>query len=153
MSRLTVQKWDIGEVKRLKMKQLFQYNLFGVGFFLLSFYYVKIEGSIDVFFIICCIGLWGFLVHSLYVLKTGEIIGTKTMKRVYAFDKDSRGHRSWKRKQVIEVIIIGVVSLMITIGLWMFPSNSESLQIYNLFPMIGAWGGLNIGEVIRMTNL
>jgi len=82
----TKTKWDIRKVKRLKRKQLMQYNLVMLILFILSVYFVKIGGSMATFFSIGIPLLWIITAYTIYALITGKIIGTKTSKCVQTFD-------------------------------------------------------------------
>lgn|SRR5699024_3087146 len=144
-------EWDIQEVKRLKRKQLVQYNV--LMLLLFSFYYLWAGNSSFLFWSLLCLALWIIVAHSLYGFFTGKMIGTKTMKLVQAFDKDYLGKKRWNKIKLIEVISISVVSLFCTLLVVTQRFNFGALEIYNFFPFVGAWLGFNIGEVIRIKRL
>ncbi|CDQ41373.1 hypothetical protein M948_21030 [Virgibacillus sp. CM-4] len=147
-------EWDIQEVKRLKKKQLIQYNFGMLFLFLLFAYYVKTGGTFLAFLILCCVFFWIMAAHTLYTLKTGKMIGTKTNRLVQAFDRDHRGERRWKRKTMTEAVIISMISVIFTVLLFMINFDSVKLDFpSDTFPLIGGWLGFNIGEIVRMNNL
>src|SRR5699024_3646142 len=143
-------EWDIQEVKRLKWKQLVQYN---VLMLLLFSYYLLDGNSFFLFWSLLCLALWVIVAHSLYTFFTGKMIGTKTMKLVQAFDKNYLGEKHWNKRKLIEVISISAVSLFCTLLVITQGFNFGALEIYNFLPFIGAWLGFNIGEVIRIKRL
>lgn len=150
---MTETAWDIPEVKRLKKIQLVQTNLMMLLFFVLSASLV-LSGKAFVLFGLHCALLWIFAAISLYTLKTGQTIGTKTSKRVQEFDKDHLGEKRWKRRKMLEAVIISVISIGITVFLFVLDFKSVRSGFSNYaFPFIGAWIGHNIGGIIRMNNL
>ncbi|GGM18359.1 hypothetical protein GCM10011351_00180 [Paraliobacillus quinghaiensis] len=80
-------QWDIKEVKRLKKKQLVQYNLLMLLIFVLFGYLVENnkEFVLNVFF---AVFFWWITAIMLYTLNTGKPIGTKTSRRLQEFDRD-----------------------------------------------------------------
>lgn len=146
-------EWDIVEVKRLKRKQLIQVDLVMLLVIVLSFYYIHAGWSISVFMGLLCLLMWVVVGHILYTLTTGKMIGTKTSKLVQAFDRDHRGEKRWKRSKVTDAVIISIVSALCTVLVFTIGFGSEPLEFLNLWPIIGAWMGFNIGEVIRTNNL
>lgn len=149
----TKTKWDIRKVKRLKRKQLMQYNLVMLILFILSVYFVKIGGSMATFFSIGIPLLWIITAYTIYALITGKIIGTKTSKRVQTFNLEYWGKRRWKRKRVIGAIVISVLSILCTVIVATVNFNSEASEIHNVFPIVGAWLGFNIGETFKIKKL
>lgn len=146
-------EWDIVEVKRLKRKQLMQVNFVMLLVIVLSFYYIHAGWSISVFMGLLCLMMWVVVVHILYTLTTGRMIGTKTSKLVQAFDRYHRGEKRWKRRKVTEAVIVSIVSALCTVLVFNIGFSSEPLEFLNLLPLIGAWLGFNIGEVVRTNNL
>ena len=63
----TKTKWDIRKVKRLKRKQLMQYNLVMLILFILSVYFVKIGGSMATFLALVFL-YYGLLLRILFTL-------------------------------------------------------------------------------------
>lgn len=145
--------WDIQKVKRLKWKQLVQHNLAMLILFFLSMYYMKIGGSVSVFFLLLCLWIWMIVAHTLFTFITGKMIGTKTSKFVFAFDRDYLGEKCWKRRKMMEVITVSFLSIMITVLVFTMNFNAEKLEIYNLIPIIGGWLGFNIGETFRIKKI
>lgn len=145
--------WNIQKVKRLKWKQLVQNNLVMLILFFLSIYYMKTGVSISVFFRLLCLSIWIIVAHTLYTFITGKMIGTKTSKRVFAFDRDYLGEKRWKRRKMIELITVSVLGIIITVLVVTMSFNDEKLDIYNLIPIIGGWLGFNIGETFRIKKL
>ena len=147
------EQWDIKEIKKLKKKQLLWGNLFMLVIFVLLVYFLES----DTLFFATWIVLAGLLVSSafsLYTLITGNLIGTKTSRRVQAFDRSRWGEKRWKRKKIIELflfIILGIVLVFfLTTTDFNFPNQTISAPP---FAFIGAWVGYNIGEITRLTNL
>ena len=98
--------------------------------------------------------MWIIVAITLYVLKTGSPIGTKTSRIVQEFDRNRLGEKHWKRRKMTEAVIISVISVLITILLFNLDLNSLRLDFpISVLPFIGAWIGYNIGEIIRMNNL
>ncbi|SES44023.1 hypothetical protein [Psychrobacillus sp. OK032] len=146
-------QWDIQEVKHLKKKQLVQYNIVMLLLFVLFGYFSE-KGNSSLLFGVFCVLLWIIVAITLYTLMTGKPIGTKTSRRVQVFDRNRLGEKRWKRRNITETVIISVISVLITILLFVKDFNSVSLDFsIAAFPFIGAWIGYNIGEIIRMNNL
>ncbi|AST91105.1 hypothetical protein BC6307_07340 [Sutcliffiella cohnii] len=148
-----VTQWDIQEVKHLKRKQLVQNNLVMMFLFVLIGYFSK-HGKPSLLIGVFCVLLWIIVAITLYTIKTGRPIGTKTSKRVQEFDRNRSGEKRWKQKKMTEAVIISVISVLITGLLFVKDFNSLRLDFpIGAFPFIGAWIGYNIGEIIRMNNL
>lgn len=146
-------QWDIQKVKHLKKKQLVQYNLVMLLLFVL-FGYLAENGKPSLLIGIFCVIMWIIVAITLYVLKTGSPIGTKTSRIVQEFDRNRLGEKHWKRRKMTEAVIISVISVLITILLFNLDLNSLRLDFpISVLPFIGAWIGYNIGEIIRMNNL
>ena len=146
-------QWDIKEIKKLKKKQLLLGNLFMLLVFVLLVYFLES----DTLFFVTWIVLACLLVSSafsLYTLITGNLIGTKTSRRVQAFDRCHWGEKRWKRKKIIEVVLFIVLGIVLVFFLtttdFSFPNQTVSAPP---FAFIGAWVGYNIGEITRLTNL
>src|SRR5699024_4670815 len=103
-------EWDIQEVKRLKWKQLVQYNV--LMLLLFSFYYLWAGNSFFLCWSLLCLALWVFVAHSLYTFFTGKMIGTKTMKLVQSFYKNYLVEKHWNKRKLIGFITISVVRLL-----------------------------------------
>jgi uncharacterized membrane protein YwzB len=130
-------EWNIEEVKRLKKKQLIQSNLVLLLLFILFGFYVENGGTATVVFGVCCVLLWIFVANAIYTLLTGKTMGTKSIRRVLAFDIDHIGKKRWKRRKLIEFIIIIVVCLGITVVLFTIDFGSKSLDFpLDAFPFI-----------------
>lgn len=146
-------QWDLREVKRLKMKQLLQYNLAMLLLFVLLNYFME-YGQFYLF-----IGIFYVLVVILaasivYNLKTGKFIGTKTSKRVQEFDKARLGEKRWKRRKTLEAAFGVVLTVFITIFIFTTDFNNSGMNYSSAaFPFIGAWIGYNVGEFVRMNTL
>ena len=146
-------QWDIQEVKHLKKKQLVQYNLVMFLLFVLFGYFSE-NGNSSLLFGVFCVLLWIIVAITLYTLMTGKPIGTKTSRLVQEFDRNRLGEKRWKRRKMTEAVIISVISVFITILVFVKDFNSVRLDFpIAAFPFIGAWIGYNIGEIIRMNNL
>lgn len=146
-------QWDIKEVKHLKKKQLVQYNLVMLLLFVLFGYFA--ENGMSLLLIGgFCVLIWIITGITLYTLMTGIPIGTKTSRMVQEFDRNRLGEKRWKRRKITDAVIISVISVFITVLVFMKGFNSVRLDFpMNAFPFIGAWVGYNIGEIIRMKNL
>ncbi|WP_186577149.1 hypothetical protein [Aquibacillus kalidii] len=146
-------QWDIKEVKHLKKKQLVQYNLVMLLLFVLFGYFAE-NGKSTLLIGGFCVLIWIITGITLYTLMSGIPIGTKTSRMVQEFDRNRLGEKRWKRKEITEAVIISVISVFITVLVFMKGFNSVRLDFpINAFPFIGAWVGYNIGEIIRMKNL
>ncbi|WP_223701773.1 hypothetical protein [Sutcliffiella deserti] len=146
--------WDIDEVKHLKKKQLIQSNLLMLLLFVLFAYFAE-NGNLFLFFGVHFVLLWIIVAITLYTLKTGKPIGTKTNRRVQEFDKNRMGEKRWKRKKITEIVVISVInSVLFTVLIIVVDFDNLTLDFpISAFPFIGAWVGLNLGEIIRMNKL
>lgn len=145
--------WDIQQVKRLKKKSLIELNAVMLSLFLFTFIYIYMEWPVSVFFGITCIIVWFFVAHSLYVLITGKTTGTKTNKWVQAFDRDRSGEKRWKRSKIAEVILFVVLGIVCTVLVFPIEIDSEPLRFINISAFFGAWFGVNVGSIIRISSL
>ncbi|WP_390308502.1 hypothetical protein [Gracilibacillus thailandensis] len=97
---------------------------------------------------------WVITAYMLYTIMTGKTIGTKTSQRVQAFDRDHMGEKRWKRKTLTEALILSVLSIILTVCLFVLDFDFVQLDFpISVFPLIGPWIGFNIGEIVRMNNL
>lgn len=145
--------WDIQEVKHLKKKQLVQNNLAMLLLFIL-FGYLAENGKPLLLFVVFCIIFWIVVAITLYTLITGRPIGTKTSRRVQAFDRNRLGEKRWKRRTIIETVVISVIAVFVTVLMFGIDLNAINIDFpIGAFPFIGAWLGYNIGEIIRMSKL
>src|SRR5699024_9458707 len=104
----------------------------------------------SLYFSLCCLLAWMIALHSLYTLVTGNSLGTKTRKRVLAFDKDCLGKSRWKKKKMIEVITISILVIISTVIVISVDFKDEQLDIFTFFTIIGSWLGYNVGEIFRI---
>ncbi|MCP3032300.1 hypothetical protein LF817_13210 [Halobacillus sp. A1] len=147
-------EWDIQEVKRLKKKRLVQHNISMLLSFVLFIYYMKEGGSAAVLLGLCCVFFWGVTVYSLYKLKTGKTIGTKTSRFLEDFERDNKGEKRWKRKNMIEAGLLSVLSIVFTVFLFVLDFGSARMDFpTDALPFIVTWVGVNIGEVVRINIL
>src|SRR5690606_12053776 len=101
-----------------------------------------------------CLLLWIISAITFYSLKTSKPIGTKTSRYMQVFDRNRLGDKRWKRRKIIEFIIIIIICVLITILIIVLDISAVSFDLpMNAIPFIGAWVGYNIGEVIRMKSL
>lgn len=148
-------QWDIQEVKRLKKKQLVQYNLVMLLIFVLLGYFIengKPSLLIGGFFVL----IWTAVAVTLYALKTGRPIGTKTSRILQEFDRDRLGEKRWKRRRITEVVVISVAVILITVLAFVFLKDVNSLRLNfysGTLPFVGAWVGYNLGEITRIKKL
>ncbi|RCW63881.1 hypothetical protein [Saliterribacillus persicus] len=146
-------QWNIQEVKHFKKKQLVQYNLVMLLLFVLFGYFIE-NGNPPLLIGGFCVLLWILVSITFYALKTGRPIGTKTTRMVQEFDRNRLGEKRWKQRKMTEAIIMSVISILITVSVFVKDFNSVRLDFpISAFPFIGAWIGYNIGEIIRMNNL
>lgn len=146
-------EWSREEVKRLKWKQLFQVNIVYLLVFFLSIYFIKTGVSLSLYFIILCIILWLMVASYLYTVITGKPFGTKTSRRLQRIAKEKKGEKSWKRKKMIELIAIAFFVILCTVLIVTMEFRTKQLDIYTVFPIIGAFLGMNIGEIVRIGKL
>ncbi|MCM3609688.1 hypothetical protein M4S82_00405 [Planococcus sp. MERTA32b] len=146
-------QWDLREVKRLKVKQLLQYNLAMLLLFVLLNYFVEF-GQLYLF-----IGVFYLLVLIvaaiiLYNFKTGRFIGTKTSKRLQEFDKARLGKKRWKRRKILEAAFVLALTVFVTVLIFTVDFNNSGIAFSSTaYPFIGVWLGYNIGELIRTNAL
>lgn len=145
-------KWDIKEVKHLKKKQVIQNNLVMLLLFVLLVFFAD-NGMhsliIGIFFLL----IWIILAITLYTLKTGRPIGTKTSRLVQEFDRNRLGEKRWKQNRIAEAVIISVIGVGIAVLWFVKDVNSFGLDFPSYaIPFIGSWIGYNLGEIIRMYN-
>lgn len=146
--------WDIREVKRLKKIQLVQYNLVMLLFIALLAFYIEKDWSIPILAGLTLVGFWSIVVHMLYTLKTGKMFGTKTSRRVQAFDRDHLGERRWRRRKCIGTVIMIIFSSAFTVFLMNIDLHSIEMEFpIDILPLFGAWGGFNAGEINRIKKL
>src|SRR5690606_3426388 len=98
-------QWNIQEVKHLKKKQLVQNNIVMLLLFVL-FSYLAVIGNHSTLFGVFCLPLWIISAITFYSLKTSNAIGTKTSRYMQVFDRNRLGDKRWKRRKIIEFIII-----------------------------------------------
>lgn len=146
--------WDIQEIKRLKKKQLVQYNFVMFLLVALFAYFVKSGGSATVFLGLCCAYFWIFTGSTIYTLITGKVIGTKSGRRVQAFDRDRIGEKRWKRKTTIAPIVLLVLSIGFTVFWYVTDFDASRLEFsIGAIPFFACWIGYNIGESVRISKL
>ncbi|MEC3884647.1 hypothetical protein VKA52_13020 [Halobacillus sp. HZG1] len=108
------------------------------------------SGALTVVIGICCVVLLGSAANTLYSIVTGKVIGTKTHQRVMAFDTDYIGWKRWKRRKIIEFIILIILCIGISVVLFTVDFGSARLNFpMDAFPMLGGWIGMNIGKMSR----
>lgn len=146
-------QWDIKEIKQLKKKQLVRSNLFIVLVFILLVYLFQSGQFLFIVWVLLAF-LFIVLVHSIYTLKTGKHIGTKTSRYLNEFDRHRSGEKRWKRTKIHEIVFLTVLGVGMGVLLYLIdfsspPPNASQAH----FPFIGAWIGYNLGELSRMKNL
>lgn len=144
--------WDIDEVKRLKKIQLVHGNLLMLLSFVL-FVYLLMSGKAIVLSALFCVYLWFYTTTIFYTLKTGQTIGTKTSGRVQEFDKYRLGKKRWKRRKIIEAVVVSISSVGFTVALFVLDFNYIRFEFINGLAFIGAWMAYNIGEIVRISDL
>ena len=146
-------QWDKKEVKHLKKKHLVRNNLVMLVLFVL-FVYFAVNGKTSLILGGFCVLSWITVAITLYTLKTGKTIGTKISRMMQEFDRYDLGQKRWKRRKVIEAVITIVLSVFITVFVFVNDFNSVRFDFpIDTFPFIGAWVGYNMGEIHRMSNL
>ena len=131
-------QWDIQEVKHLKKKQVFQNNLVMLLLFVLLVFFAD-NGMhsliIGIFFLL----IWIILAITLYTLKTGRPIGTKTSRLVQEFDRNRLGEKRWKQNRIAEAVIISVIGVGIAVLWFVKDVNSFGLDFPSYaIPFIGS---------------
>ncbi|MGM0896437.1 MAG: hypothetical protein ACQEV0_00980 [Bacillota bacterium] len=144
---------ELKEITKLKKKQLLWGNLFMLMTFLLLSYLLE-NGKILFATWIVILFIFVMVVLSLYTLITGTIIGTKTTRRIRAFDRKRWGKTKWKLLNITEVVLYigmgtGLIYLVFNMDFDLLNPNLSSF----IFPFIGAWVGYNLGEIIRIAGL
>ncbi|ANU18365.1 hypothetical protein BBI11_15560 [Planococcus maritimus] len=145
------------EITKLKKKQLLWSNLFMLVIFLLLSYLLE-SGKILFATWIVILFIFVMVVLSLYTLITGTIIGTKTTRRIRAFDRKRWGKTKWKLLNITEVVLysgmgVGLIYLVFNTDFdFDFHFHDRSLSTFT-FPFIGSWVGYNLGEIIRIFGL
>lgn len=144
---------ELIEITKLKKKQLLWGNLFMLMTFLLLSYLLE-NGKILFATWIVILFIFVMVVLSLYTLITGTIIGTKTARRIRAFDRKRWGKTKWKLLNITEVVLYigmgtGLIFLVFNMNFDLLNPNLSSFT----FPFIGAWVGYNLGEIIRIAGL
>lgn len=144
---------ELIEITKLKKKQLLWGNLFMLVTFLLLSYLLE-NGKILLATWIVILFILVMVVLSLYTLITGTIIGTKTTRRIRAFDRKRWGKTKWKLLNITEVVLYigmgtGLIYLVFNMDFDLLNPNLSSFT----FPFIGAWVGYNLGEIIRIAGL
>ncbi len=144
---------EIKEIKKLKKKQLLWGNLFMLVLFLFLIYFLE-GGKILFLTWVLLISLPIMIVLSLRTLITGTIIGTKNMRRIWAFDRKRWGEKKWKLLKIIEIVLL--TGLGVGLAALVFNTNFDSLNqtfVGSAFPFLGAWFGYNLGEISRIKKL
>lgn len=144
---------ELIEITKLKKKQLLWGNLFMLVTFLLLSYLLE-NGKILLATWIVILFILVMVVLSLCTLITGTIIGTKTTRRIRAFDRKRWGETKWKLLNITEVVLYigmgtGLIYLVFNMDFDLLNPNLSSFT----FPFIGAWVGYNLGEIIRIAGL
>ncbi|GAB4073126.1 hypothetical protein GCM10028778_07330 [Barrientosiimonas marina] len=143
--------WDIQEVKRLKKRQLIQFNFVVLLLFLLCVYLEETGKPFSLVLLFCFLS-WIMTVYKLYELTTGKAF-TKTSSRVLTFDRDRLGEKRWKRSTIIEIVVISICSILLTVFVSVTNFSDTRQELFILYPFIGAWIGSNIGEIVRISDL
>ncbi|WP_058307325.1 hypothetical protein [Gracilibacillus massiliensis] len=150
---MSEKQWDMKEVKRMKKKKLFQYNLVMVFISLLISYFIANDSTIILSAVFCVI-FWLLAVNSLYTLISGNTIGTRTSRRLKEYDKDRLGKKRWRRNTLVEAIFINLSAIGMTWFLFVIDFDSITLNFpWSIFPFLGGWIGYNIGKIFRMSEL
>lgn len=147
------EQWDIKEIKKLKKKQLLWGNLLMLVTFLLLSYLFD-NGKISFVTWALIIFLLIMTALSLYTLITGTIIGTKTTRRIRAFDRKRWGEKKWKLRKISEIILF--TALGVGLAVLVFNTDFDSLNQNSpgsTLPFLGAWLGYNLGEITRIKKL
>lgn len=146
-------QWDIKEIKQLKKKQLVRSNLFMLLVFILLGYLFQSGHFLFIVWLLLAF-LFIVLVHSIYALKTGKFIGTKTSKYLNEFDRHRSGEKGWKRTKIHEIVFLIVLGVGMAVVLYLIDFSSPPPNVSHAhFPFIGAWIGYNLGEIAKMKNL
>ncbi|MFP3322684.1 hypothetical protein R0K05_06225 [Planococcus sp. SIMBA_160] len=144
---------ELIEIKGLRKKQLLWGNLFMLVIFLLLNYLLGNGKLLFVSWILIVLLLLS-TVHSLYTLITGKIIGTKTTRRIRAFDRKRWGQKKWRLLNITHIVLYigmgtGLIFLVFNTDFDLLNPNWFSF----IFPFLGAWFGYNLGEISRIKKL
>ncbi|KAB8125999.1 hypothetical protein F9U64_20920 [Gracilibacillus oryzae] len=146
--------WDIEQVKRLKKRQLIQFNMIMLLIFVLFAFLIKSGGSASLFFGTCCLIISIVAAASLYKLTTGKMVGTKTNRLVQEFERDRLGEKVWRRRTTLGAVIFLILIVILTILYFSMDFDSVNFDFpIDLMPFCGVWVGHNIGETVRINNL
>lgn len=144
---------ELIEIIKLKKKQLLWGNLFMLVIFLLLSYLLE-NGKISFLTWAILISLLIMTILSLYTLITGAILGTKTTRRIQAFDRKRWGETKWKLLKITEIVLYAGLGIVITVLTFDVDLDSSDWNLTGFtFPFIGAWVGYNLGEIIRIAGL
>ncbi|MBN8211024.1 hypothetical protein JI666_19985 [Bacillus sp. NTK071] len=149
------EKWDLQEIKRLKKKLFIQNNLGMLLVFALLWFFVEVAAvSATIVLGVLCAILWLFVVNILFTLLTGKVIGTKAMQRVQTFRIERHGKKQWKIKASIGLFLFLALTIGLTVLVVGSDIGSATLEFPNdSFGFIGAWLGMNIGEIHRIRKI
>ncbi|SDC23280.1 hypothetical protein SAMN05421734_105174 [Pelagirhabdus alkalitolerans] len=147
------EKCNTEEFKRLKKKNLFEYNLMMLGFVVLMGFLVYVDQG-ALLTMVFLVVMWTILIVSFYTLKTQNPIGTKTNRTVQRCERRRVGEKKWYRKKLIVFVILLIVVVPITIMVFVRGIHTFNID-YTLgtFPFIGAWIGYNVGETTNIKSL
>lgn len=143
-------------VKRLKKRRLLQNNIqFLIGFIIygLLFLYARQVGSAFVLVFVFSLFSWSIAVHSLYMFKTGKIIGTKTARLMVELDKERVGEEEWKQQRVDGMLGMGIIGIVSTLCLFLKDLQNVELEFLFFIPILAAWVVHNILEGYKIKKL
>ena len=146
---------EVHVVKRLMKKRLVQNNLFMLLLFVLLIYCAN-NGYVFSLIVILCVLIIGGVFLELYTFMTDKYIG-KTNRRVQAFMRKHLGEKRWRRGKITQIVLLVIVSIIILFILFLFVifdfTEIKFDSPFDTLPYLGAWVGINIGEIYRINKL
>ena len=146
-------EWSLREIKRLKFISLLQFNLVMLVIALFGLYYARAGWPVSILLVLFSIAVWGYTLLTIYTWSTGNLLGTKSSRIVQRFDRERTGHKSWRRKKMVEIVVLGITAAGFTVFLIMDDFNDAPTEFYTFWPFIAGWIGTNIGTVFRIVAL
>ena len=147
-------KWDIQEIKQIKKNLLLKNNLFMLLFIVTIGFYIELGGSLTFLFGFCCAVLWILVMNVLYTIRTKKVIGTRAMQKDLNFKIYRHGKRSWKKKAMIGLVFLFVLSAGSTFLFFQWDLENVKVDFpQDMISLFLVWLFYNIGEIRRIKKL
>ncbi len=147
-------KWDIQEIKQIKKNLLLKNNLIMLLLVVSFGFYIELGGSIPFLFGFCCAVLWIFVVNMIYTIWTKKVIGTRAMQKELNFKIYHHGEKNWKKKAMIGLIFLFVLSTGSTILFFQWDLGALNIDFpQDMISLFFVWLFYNIGEIRRIKKL